>query len=320
MVEYAEDPGRGPVHQYLPLGDPFTFRDALGFGVSETELRTLVRVGVVRRVFRGVYIDSMAPDSQRVRALAIGKVISPTSVVTDEAAGWLHMIDLDPPGARMVAPDITVFETVPGARLRRLGAASGERALLDRDVDVVNGVNVTTRLRTALDLGRLRHRDQAFASVEALFRSGAFTKEDLLRELPRFRGMRYVVQLRDLVTLVDARAQSAPESIIRLRCLDHGLPALEPQMAVRDPDTGARAFLDLGNDDLKFAVEFDGRAWHEGARAEAHDARRRAWLRRLGWRIVVLTGGDVYGVPREHTVQVIRRALDAHRPPHRPGS
>lgn len=297
----------------LRLAEPFTFLEARRHGVSPAQLRTMVRTGLLRRVFTGVYVDSATPDTQLTRTQALAKILPPTAVVTDESAGWVHMIDLDPPSAQMVAPPVTVFQNDGATRVRKAGTHGGQRHLLNRDVVVINGVRVTSALRTALDLGRLRQRDRAMASLDALLRTRLFTHEELLADMIRFKGMRGVVQLRELAPLADSRAESPPESIIRLRCLDYGLPSLVPQLLVRRESTGERAFLDLANESLRFAVEFDGRAWHEGDGDVRRDRRRRAWLRQeAGWHIAILAGSDVYGVPRDHTANVVRRHLEAH--------
>ena len=309
-----DDQRRGSIGDpRLSIAEPFTFLEARRHGLSPAQLRTMVRTGLLRRVFTGVYVDSVTPDTQLTRTQALGKILPPTAVVTDESAGWVHMIDLDPPSAQVIAPPVTVFQKDGATRVRKAGTHGGQRHLLDRDVVVINGVRVTSPLRTALDLGRLRPRDRAMASLDALLRTRLFTHEELLGDLVRFKGMRGVVQLRELAPLADPRAQSPPESIIRLRCLDYGLPRLVPQVEVRREMTGERAFLDLASETLRFAVEFDGRAWHERDHDVRRDRSRRAWLaEEAGWHIMVLTGTDVYGVARDHTANVVRRRLEAH--------
>ncbi len=297
----------------LPFNIPFTNFEARRFGVTPAELRTMVRSGVLRRVFTGVYVDSSVPDTQLIRTQALGKILPPTAVVTDESAGWVHMVDVDPPSAQLVAPPVTVFQTAGATRLRKAGTTSGQRGLLARDVEFINGVPVTSALRTACDLGRLRPRERAYAAMNALVHTGKVDRLALQGEVERFRRMRGVVQLRELAPMVDGLADSPAESIVRLRCWDHGLPPLTPQVKVVRRRTGEVAYLDLADERLRFAVEFDGREWHEDPVAMSRDRRRRDWLvNEEGWFIVVLVGSDVYGVSREHTANVVRRALDAH--------
>ncbi len=299
-------------HPALPLAVPFTTAQAAAVGVTPDVLTRLTRSGVLRRVFDGVYVDAAAPDTtlHRVRALAL--VLPPSAVVCDESAAWAHGVDLEPPQARVVAPPVQVFQLPGHTRVRKAGCAGGERGLRPEDVEVLDGVPVLSPLRLACDLGRLRPRDQAMAAMDALARQAGFTGADVERCLPRFRGMRGVVQLRDLAPRTDARAMSVLESWVRLRCQDGGLPALTPQVEVRrgGEPWGELAVLDLANERLRFAVEYDGADWHTSPEQRARDERRRAWLRAEGWWIVVLTRRDVPTHDRQVTVDVVRRELE----------
>lgn len=298
----------------LPFDQPFTYQTARDFGVSRDELTTLVRSGVLRRVWKGVYVDSVVPDTPLTRAEALRLILPETAVVTDETAARLHMVDLHPPGDLLVAPPVHVFQEPGATRLRKVGAASGERTLDDRDITVVGGLRATTPLRTALDLGRLRKRDRAISALDALLRTESFIREELLAGVERFRGMRWVTQLRELAPLADARAQSPPESIVRLRCIDSGLPPLEPQVEVRREYGGTSvAYLDLANRRLRFAVEYDGKAWHESEEKRAGDRQRRVWVRdEHGYSFAVLEDEHVYGVARGVTAAVVQRELQRH--------
>lgn len=301
-------------HPALPIDVPFTSARAATLGVSPTVLRRLVRTGLVRRVVAGVYVDALVPDTSRTRAQAVGLVIPRSAVLADESAAWLHRVDVDPPQAHVVAPPVSVFQEPGRTRVRKAGCTGGERTLENRDVTEVDGVRVLTRLRLACDLGRLRPRDQALGAMDALARAGGFTAADLVREATRFRGMRGVVQLRELAPRVDPRAESVFESWTRLRCADGQLPDLVPQVAVQRHDGwGETAYLDLGNERLRFAVEYDGEDWHTSDEQRAADARRRGWLtRERGWGLVVLTREHVPTHDRQVTVDVVRRGLARH--------
>ena len=101
---------------------------------------------------------------------------------------------------------------------------------------VIEGVVTTTLLRTALDLGRLAHRDLAIGALDALLRHGEFSSEELLDGVARFRGQRGVVQLRALAPLTAPRAESPGESVLRLRWLDiPNRPRPRPQGPGRAP-------------------------------------------------------------------------------------
>jgi hypothetical protein len=276
----------------LMLGRPFTRYEASQHGLSKDVLTSLVRVGEIKRVLQGVYVDSAANDTLTMRASALAKVAPEHSIVCDRTAAWLWGADVIGPGSRNVIPPLDVFRVRGHNRLRRIGCRAGTRTFDKRlDLTTVNGVLVTRPLRTALDLGRFLRRDDALAALDALLRVAGLTNHDLSRELPRFRGQRGVVQLRELVPLADPRA----ESVSRLRLIDGGLPVPQLQWEIRTPFGIVRFRLDMAYPDIKLAIEYDGWEFHSSDEAKARDRRRRQVLGQEGWTFVVLTRDDVYG-------------------------
>lgn len=144
----------------LPLDAPFTAAMAKQWGVTEHQLRRLVAEGYVRRVLQGVYAAVQATDDVDFRATALGFVVPKTAVVTDRTAAWLHGVAILPRSAPYRPPPISVFQT-SGTRVRRPQVDGGLRTLRPDDITVVNGIQVTTPLRTAIDLGRLLWRFDA---------------------------------------------------------------------------------------------------------------------------------------------------------------
>ncbi|MGZ4495461.1 MAG: type IV toxin-antitoxin system AbiEi family antitoxin domain-containing protein [Nocardioides sp.] len=294
----------------LPLDRPFTYRQALAAGLTRHVLGRLLRDGLVHRVLKGVYVDAVAEDDQLLRARALALVLPAGAVVTDRTAGWLHGAQVLAPNDHLQLPPLDVFQAPGNTRVRARGTRGGERTLAPGDVTTVHGIRVTTPLRTALDLGRLTPREQAMAALDALLRLGRFTSADLRGSVERFRRQRGVVQLRQLAPLADARAESPPESVLRLRWHDADLPAVPvPQLEVREHGI-LRYRLDLGVEELRFAAEYDGRDWHTSPEARVHDRARRQWLRERGWVIVVLTREDLFGPDRSRAVRRIRAELD----------
>lgn len=162
--------------------------------------------------------------------------------------------------------------------------------LLRRDVVEIDGVAVTSPERTALDLGRLLWRFDALAALDQFLRRGV-ELDELLLELPRFKGYRGVIQLRALLPIADGRAESVAESALRLHWLDAGLPAPELQWWVADDNGVPRFRLDLAIPRIRFAAEYDGEEFHTDTR---HDEERRGWLDDRGWTIAVFRADGVY--------------------------
>ncbi|MGA8846822.1 MAG: type IV toxin-antitoxin system AbiEi family antitoxin domain-containing protein [Nocardioides sp.] len=278
----------------LPLDRPFTTTMARAEGITTEQLRALTGRGYLRRIIKGVYVASQLPDSTSLRCLALALVVPEDCVVVDRHAGWLL-------GAEMVlAPNehidplpIAVFRPSGMGRLRNNLTDSGERNLGEKDVLELNGVRVTTPLRTACDLGRVRSTDRAIASLDAMLRLGAFTHDELVYEVERFRRMRWVTTLRTLAPLSDGRAQSPGESVLRLRWIEARLPSPEPQYEIW---CGGRLFaiLDIATGATRYAAEYDGVEWHTSELQQLHDRQRRAALREEDWLIDVFVRDDLF--------------------------
>ena len=294
----------------LPVDAPFTAAAAAAAGVTPKDLSVLVARGMLRRLLRSVYVAAQVVDSLDLRTAALSLVVPRGAVVTDQSAGWLHGAPMIlRPGDHLEVPPVSVFHRGRGHRLRNGLVSSGQRMMPDRHVMEINGLMVTTPLRTACDLGRSRSRDAAFSGMSMMLRLGAFSHAELLDASSGFRGYRYVRQLRALAPRVDARVESPQEAVTLLRWLDcPDLPRPEPQRPVRAPHwvPGGYYWVDLGIDDLRFGVEYDGTEHHGPDRAD-HDERRRAWIvGEQGWVLRVVGNANVHGRTRD--IEQILRA------------
>lgn len=279
----------------LPTHAPFTSGDARAAGIRPHQLRQLVRRGLLRHLVKNVYVATSRHDSTALRCEALRLVVPEDCVVVDRHAGWLL-------GAEMVlAPNehlhlrpISMFRPSGHGRLRNELAASGERNLLAEDICEVDGLQVTTPLRTAWDLGRVRWPDQAIAGIDAMLRLEAFSKEELVDGIERFRGMRWVTTLRAIAPLGDKRSQSPGESVLRLRWIEAGLPEPQPQLEVWR-DGRLLAVLDLASGTLRYAVEYDGLEWHGSPEQQSHDEMRREAVCEEDWHLDVFVAADLFG-------------------------
>ena len=258
-----------PLSARLPLDRPFTPGIARAAGLERSDLDRMHRTGLVRRVLRGVYAANSAPDTLAFRAVAVALVVGRDTVVVDRTAAWIHGVD--------VRVGSSNGDPVPLDRVSRSRRGTvGTRQLVGRDVVVVEGVHVTTPLRTALDLGRLLPVGRALGAMDALLGTGSFTHTQLLAELPRMTGCPGVGQLRLLAPQVDARAAGLAESVLRLHWNQARLPTPVPGMPVA---AGGRLVrLALGVERRQFGAVLLGRVSADDLVA----------LEGAGWRVVVL--------------------------------
>ncbi|MCH1867393.1 hypothetical protein [Nocardioides sp. CFH 31398] len=293
----------------LPLDRPFTLDQARAEGVRSPDLTRLCALGLLRRPVRRVYLAAQAGDSPLLRSQALALVLPPDSYIVDRHAGYLHGADMVlAPNEHLHLSPVSVARLSDRGRVKGDLAAGGERALAPYDVTEVMGLPVTTRLRTALDLGRVRNPDRAIAGMDAMVRLGGLSPAEILASVPRFAGQRWVRTLREIAPLADGRAESPPESVLRLRCLQAGIEGLVPQLEVHD-DGRFLARLDLGDEVLRFAAEYDGVAFHSSERQVANDLDRRADLESTqDWTIVVVRNENLVG-PHQDAELLLRAGV-----------
>jgi hypothetical protein len=297
----------------LPLDRPFTTADARREGVPKHLLTALVAEGLLRRPLKSVYVAVQAGDSVKIRSECLSLVVPEDCVVCDRHAGWLLGAEMIlAPNEHLELRPISIFRPSGKGRLRNDLADSGERNLIPSDVIEVSGIAVTTPLRTAWDLGRVRHREAAISGLDAMLRLRMFSQDELVAGVERFRGMRWVTRLRELAPLADGRAASPGESVLRLRWIDCGLPTPEPQKEVHR-DGALIAILDIANDVIRFAAEYDGAEWHTSPSQREHDRARRAAAEEEHWLVQPFVAVNVFGRNRDCESLLFQGAREARR-------
>jgi hypothetical protein len=129
----------------------------------------------------------------------------------------------------------------PGSRVKRAAVRSGERSLEPEEIVTLDGLRVTTKLRTTCDLGMQLPRRPAYAAMCAMMKVADFTADDIrVQADTRFKGYRWVTQLRGLAPWVRPEFDSPGECGLGLSWLEEGnLPPFVPQLEVRGPTAGA---------------------------------------------------------------------------------
>lgn len=277
----------------IPIDSPFTTAKAVEVGVSKRLLADLVNRGVVRRVLHGVYVAAQVPDSLRLRVAALKLVVPAHAVVVDRTACWLHGVDALPRSAIYDLPDLEIFSQSQ-SRTRRSGIASGIRDLQPRDTEELEGLLVTTQLRTACDVGRQLWRYDAIGALDGLLRVGV-DRGELLAEIDRFKGYRGVRQIRELAPLADPRSESPPEAALRLHWIEADLPTPEPQIWVHDDDGTPRYRIDIGHREVRYGAEYFGEEFHDEDLREADESRLNWLEKQRGWTMDVFDKNAVYG-------------------------
>lgn len=291
---------------------PLTATDLTRLGVSPRALRRLLEDGELRRVVRGVYCRADLPDTVELRAQSLARVLPPGSVVCDRTAAWIWGIDVLGP-LEPVSPSRIEVVRVDGDRSRNCAVLGGKRDLKPEEIVEVNGLRLTTPVRTACDLACLRGRYSALAVYDAFARHFGLTPVDFAKQLERYRGRRGVKQARELAAYAITDAESPGESWTRLAILDAGLPAPVAQVWVDLAGHGS-VRLDLAYEHLLIAIEYDGEEFHTRAEDQAADEARRSALRAAGWVVIVVRKGDLAGPSLDRWIAELSQARQDRMP------
>jgi hypothetical protein len=288
---------------------PFTSATACDLGLPRKQLDRLVDERVLRRVLRGVYVRCEIPDTLHTRIAAAALVLRPFVVICDRTAAWVHGVDTFEYHELEILPPLETHALRGHNRSRRAGCHPGVRDLAPQDVMYIDGVPITTPLRTSLDLACKLSARGGLAALDAFMRHHGVTAFEQRTGLVRYFRRRGVVQARRLVPHADPRAESPGESWVRWEIIDHGLPTPELQWWVRDEFGRLRYRVDLAYPKHRIAVEFDGREFHSKPEQRALDRQRRKWLRDRGWTVIVVTKDDLGLEAVDGWIGEIREAL-----------
>jgi Protein of unknown function (DUF559) len=262
------------------MGQPFLGSEAIAGGaLTKSQLETRYC-----RVLRDVYVDRDAEVTAVVRAEAGWLWTGRRGVVAGFSAAALH-------GSKWV-DDRRPAELIHDNHHRAAGIQLHRDVVGADEIEMIGGVVVTSPTRTALDLGCWYPKMTAVAGIDALAGATEIKAADVELLARRYSGRRGIARARRAIELFDAGAQSPKESWLRVVLIEAGLPRPQTQIAVRDEFGSAVAYLDMGWEDVKVAVEYDGEQHRTDRRQYAWDVRRLEMLERRGWIVVRVLAKD----------------------------
>ncbi|HWC33244.1 MAG TPA: DUF559 domain-containing protein [Mycobacteriales bacterium] len=266
---------------------PFTTAQAAAAGVSRSALRS----EPWRGVFRDVWVHGVIPDSRELRLAAVRLVLGRYAFVCGHTAAWVHGIDAyDRHG------DLVWVGCPTGRRLRtREGCYTREITIEACDLDVVDGVLVTTPVRTVFDCARWLSKTEGLVVADALAYRGQLTAESLSAYRNQHKGIRHVGRVDETIRLLEPLCESPMETRLRIFLINAGLPRPTAQHVIRDSSGSFVARVDLAYVGSQVAIEYDGAFHWEQRRA---DDRRRDAIRALGWTVVVASAEDYFEQPQ----------------------
>jgi hypothetical protein len=274
------------------MADPFLGSEALAARrLSRHELRSRYVA-----LHQDVYVPRDAELTPVLRAKACWLRSRRRGILAGFSASALY-------GTRWIDPSRPA-EIIDTNRRKAPGVLVWEERIEADEITVANQIRITTPARTALDLARRYPRGIAIAAVDALVQATELKLADVELLVDRYRGRHGMKAARTALELVDGGAQSPKETWLRLLLIRAGFPRPQTQITIRNEWGWAEAYLDMGWEDIKVAVEYDGDQHRSSRYQYVKDIRRLEMLGRYGWTVVRV-------IVEDHPDDIIRRVHTA---------
>lgn len=175
--------------------------------------------------------------------------------------------------------------------------------------DDPSGACPTVSLERALvDLAPVVQPAALVCVLDAALHRESITVSALEAVVTGRHGRPEAAALRAAMAALDGRAESPAETLARLLLLP-ALPGLTPQVRVHSGDA-ILARLDLADEQLRLAVEVDGKRGHAGELMVAKDRQRDARTRAEGWSTERVTWFELRCRPEQTRARVLARSRE----------
>jgi hypothetical protein len=266
----------------------FTVASALAEGRTRNELR---RVGLDQSIW-GVRRDSgpSATFPERCRMLALR--LPGVAFFSHTTAALLWGAPLDLRFERASAVHVSV--PAPGRAPHARGIRGHELEVLPSDVAASHGVRCSSPARTWCDLASLLSLRDLVAVGDYLihWRAPLASIAELEAMARRFQGKRGMSRIREALPLLSDRAESRPESHLRVILQLAGMPGPAINLVIVDAETGKEVRTDFAFEELKLVLEYQG-DYHRTKAQWRKDMTRRSKLEAAGWKVMELNWDDL---------------------------
>jgi hypothetical protein len=203
--------------------------------------------------------------------------------VLPEDAAFSHATAAAVFGAPIDAPRLHHVSLTPRRVLpQRNELVVHQRLLAAEDVVVHEGLRLTSGPQTFLDLAPVLPPGELVAVGDWLMRHGMLGAGALTARLVRADRVRGVVRARACAPLLSPLAMSRPESLVRYWLTMSRLPDPQLQVPVHDRWGHEVTHADLGYEEWKVALEYEGRQHAEGDQFD-RDIDRYSLMAADGW-------------------------------------
>jgi hypothetical protein len=298
------------LNQSSPVLEPFSLNEAKAAGIDPS---VIWRSSNIVPVSRGLYRPSDWDFDLSSAARSLSSA-SPGAWISHTTAARLHGFVL--PAWLSDSNELHLSKPRRLPSVRRKGIIGHTETLFEGEIEQVQGIWLSTRARTWLDLARRLPLHDLVCVADQLIRiprpdfegrdAPFATAHELRSMVERHKNRQGVVRAREALDLMRLGADSAPETLLRLAMLDANLPEPQLQVMLRANDPFSPS-ADLGFKSRRLAIQYDG--GHHLEEEQMHSDRRRdKAFRAAGWTVLVF-GKDDLADNFGNAVRQIKRAL-----------
>ncbi|QHC71186.1 DUF559 domain-containing protein [Rathayibacter sp. VKM Ac-2801] len=202
---------------------------------------------------------------------------------------------------------IDVAVEAPARAPHAAGLAGRSLRLGAGDVLAGRSGRLTSPARTWCDLGALLPLADLVAVGDFLLHARLVEAPALAAAVERYPGRRGLRAQNAALALLDGRAESRPESLVRVGLVRAGIAGVEPNVVIRDRAGGFVARVDLCIAWARVVIEYHG-DYHRVEKGRwRRDRTRMSRLRAAGWHVIELTADDLADLPG--VIALVQEAL-----------
>ncbi|MFI9452878.1 DUF559 domain-containing protein [Amycolatopsis sp. NPDC052450] len=246
--------------------------------------------GVLAQPWRGVVVHAADSLKLTTRAQAALLVVEQPAALSGATALALHGISaVDDPRIHVTVPHSRRIKSKPGLTVHQADFQPSDVV----ELDGLATFSLDLALADFLCTGNKR---TAFAALDEAMhglvpdhvRTLRANVRDRVVDRRDRRGIHRAIMLLDLAT---GKAESPPESIVRLIVVDAGFPIPEAQYEITTIEGRTLYILDMAWPSRRIALEYDGFVSHEERRD--YDSERDARMAGRGWITIRVSAADL---------------------------
>ncbi len=275
----------------------FTLNQAIAAGLSNRAIRERIRRGALERIHPSVFGIAGSEDGWHRQVLAAVLSATEPAAASHRTAALLW-------GLTDQVPEVIEVVTRRHRRVHRLPFVVHEsKDLLESDIVVVDGIPVTTAVRTVVDLGASASPRLVERCLDTGIRKSMFSAWDARCFIARVArsGRNGVGTVRPLVeqriewnTITESNMEDLLVAIIG----PSPFPLPDTQHSVFEPDGEFVGRFDFAYPTRKSLIETDSERWHMDPTSFQRDREKQNRAHALGWTVYRFTWRQLVDDPQ----------------------